>query len=227
MRKFIRIIMGVALLGAFTLLPTAAYADHDDPNGSNIPSPAAGKGAPGTEPGWHEDIPDKEVTDGAPCTVDGDVTTSHSGHDDSGAEPTFGHGHYTFIGVEIACVGIEGNLNVLADGAFDGPSDDPVTGGGYNTDHGSSTPIAWSHCEGYSGGCPEDNSNVNKGDISSSGGVTGSGWVKFIRVGPAVEAWGTIGSCTFSAELIFSPVLTPPSTHTHDYKLNGAAVVNC
>lgn len=96
----------------------------------------------------------------------------------------------------------------------------------FNAHHGSVNESAWSHSAGYSmnganpGGesnaCTPDDStkNQNKADISivSTNG-SGDGWVKYIRVGVVVYAWGCVdigdGKDVFSAVLVILPNVLP------------------
>jgi len=80
----------------------------------------------------------------------------------------------------------------------------------FNDHHGSVNESGWSHSSDYSDGpgggesnaCDDDTKNNNKADIVVNGN---GGWVKYIRIGVVVYAWGCV--LGFPATPVFSTVL--------------------
>lgn len=110
---------------------------------------------------------------------------------------------------------------------------------GFNDHHGSVNESAWSHSSGYPGDpglCDDNGGAANKGSITATGTVSkpgpNEGWVKYVRVGPVVHAWGSFyigpyatnkgGCANFSAELLFTPTGTAPGS---PFLLNGVAEI--
>jgi len=229
-RKFTVALAGLLMVGSFV-----------------APSASAGHGTSakgGKASGPHEDPPTnlQVVLPESVCTVTGAVGTAPG-------VPIIGasHNHFTFVDTGITCTSVlggpSGTFSVMADGGSDGPG--PIRnideiGPGTLTDpfrHGEWGLLGWSHSSGYSGtlcgpiGDPKRVNHVNKGDISVAGTDTGTGWVKFIRLGPVVHAWGCLnlavnGLNYFNAELVFAA--DPPDTTDLKFKtaaLSGVAVV--
>ena len=229
MRKYFKLLGLVGVVLGLAFAPNAnAVADEDVPTAS-----LQAEGAP--DPG------DNIL---ALCAVSGQVFAD-------GTPPPLwtAHGHYNFLSSILECVGTPGNpsdtLNVLADGATDGTNVSPWDEGDDSAarraqcgvdpascvttpgvEHGSSEPISWSHSGDFrnEGGC--GGSNDNRGNISADGALLdGAGWVKFIRVGPAVVAWGafcsgSLAGQAFNAELVFTPTAVDGV-----FDLNGASVI--
>lgn len=158
------------------------------------------------------------------------------------------HSHFEFVQSVISCLGT-GELDVAANGGNDGhmidvldypqslpdatPLEvDPITSDAaqheFDDHHGSTNESGWSNSSLYSGGQGGGSSNActsamnnNKADISitNTGGASESGWVKYIRVGVALYAWGCFeldGDISgrnpfFSAVMVILPDLVPVS----------------
>ena len=189
----------------------------------------------------HEPIPGNKADfvpqpDGV-CDVQGTVTTS------PGVSATPTHGHYDFVTASITCTAVN-PLSTLPTGAYDvdanGATDGEGTGDakpGDETYHGETDAIGWSHSGEYvasGNACDDKKNDSNKGNITAThedSQKTLTGWVKFIRVGSAVEAWGCLawdneskGKINFQAELQFIP--NPPDQNpVTNAILLGAAVV--
>lgn len=116
----------------------------------------------------------------------------------------------------------------------------------FNDHHGSVNESAWSHSSGYvdhgidDGTCndqPKVPTHKNKGNITATGTLSkigpNLGWVKYVRVGATVHAWGSFyagpysvnkgGCANFSASLLFTP--TDPTVPGSPFLLNGLAVI--
>ena len=276
MRRLIRILAGVALVGAVAFVSTPVSATHDGGTGTNWPL------------GPHEEQPEpKSVAEpNLVCAVTGGVTVpiyTPGGPAHSTVIPEVNddpsHSHYTFLDTAIIC-GDSSKLtveifDVSATGGNDGhiidviddDNGDPIeldctdsvlpgdvdpgtkpgcTGDdhGFNPHHGSVNESAWSHSSDYAPGADDgtcnDNPTVpvhaNKGNITATGTLSkigpNEGWVKYLRVGPVVHAWGSFysgpyaankGGCVnFSAELLFTPTGTAPGS---PFLLNGTAEI--
>jgi hypothetical protein len=229
MRKLIRILAGVAVLGAIAFVPSPASASHG-------PAPTAP----------HEDIPvinivnPLTVTDACVVTggVDAGTSFSNTAHGTIGGvvplipvltqDPS--HSHFAFNEAVISCLLLAaGGLDVEATGGNDGHILDvgagPLVGGDgpphdHNGHHGSTIESAWSHSSDYDGDAADDcatGSNTNKADIEIGGT---HGWVKYVRVAAVVHAWGCVdlndatspldgAGDYFSADLAISPQPVP------------------
>lgn len=189
----------------------------------------------------HETVP-TPVPVGVPvratCTVDGRVNIN------PGVSPTPGHNHYVFTATTIDCTDSDpqdnstdrwnGLYDVDANGGTDGPDhvnsgEPPESDPDGGSDHGEDCELGWSNSSGYSGGdsltVP---GNVHKGDIGAthvpdgqSSPLGSPNWVKFVRTGTVVQAWGelTFGANShhgagavrkFYATLQFTPDQLPP-----------------
>jgi len=109
---------------------------------------------------------------------------------------------------------------------LDGAGPDSTAQHDFNKHHGSVNESGWSHSANYSGGtsagqsndCPEDTTkDQNKADINinqqNPPNNSASGWVKYIRVGVVVYAWGCAPGIDtndrFSSVLVILPNLFP------------------
>lgn len=104
----------------------------------------------------------------------------------------------------------------------------------YNDHHGSVNESAWSHSSKYSGEGGPGGANVNKGDIDATGtlvGSQGTGYVKYVRVGLVVFAWGVFDDAAstpnladkkWNATLLFTPTGVNPGD---PFLLNGVACI--
>ncbi len=221
-RRFAILVVPVLLVGLFA--PTAGVdashggtADHEDRPNPTLPGAALCSGA----------------LEGVLRYVSGGLDPGVSGHAAS-------HNHYELTATA-ECVGdadYEGTyVFEWGDAAFSGSggTDGHELGHAHNSHHGETLDRGWTHCDGYSGGCPSDASNANKGDAtvvtaeptgnrSSSPGVN---YVKWFRngtthmivmgaldwnAGAAVKTpFGTVDDCFF-AELAFAPTVIDPIT---------------
>ena len=186
----------------------------------------------------HQQAPDKPLPGRAHTTSDvaGKVTTTPT---NLGSNKTdVAHGHYQFIETGLACSGTEGGTyDVDVDGGTDGPcqletrltyyvyDDGCPPDSALDWEHGRTNAAAWSNSSGYSGG--SGGANANKGDINASGST---GWVKFVRAGTQVEAWGKFtsgglaGQC-FDAALVFTPDVDGATVTPSTYDLQGEAII--
>jgi len=245
MRKLIRIMAGIAIVGALAFVAPPANADH-----WVAPNPTPG------DP--HESAPNPAFAGfESVCAVAGEVLpgvtggTSHTvnGNAVPGTQAT--HSHYKFVETSIVCDDILGGLGVTANGGNDGhlvdvecttgdlnPSDCNTLVADvphdHNAHHGSTNESGWSHCSDYngdieSGGTDADDctypeaesndcvsaDNRNKGDIAAG---AATGWVKYLRVGVVIYAWGCFDTpatvANLAARPFFSAALAifPPST---------------
>jgi len=123
------------------------------------------------------------------------------------------HSHYNFIQTLIACLDFPTGTGVTANGGNDGhlvDPEDPTSSLNHagNDHHGSTNESGWSHCSDYSGdadnSCNDatkgfvtdtesnvcnDTDDLGKGDIELPA-LGDKGWVKYIRIGVAIYAWG-------------------------------------
>jgi len=224
-RKFIVVLVGLLVLG--NVVAPSAFAGHET-------GPKKGKAG-----GPHEDPPTnlQVVLPESVCTVTGSVGTAPG-------VPIIGasHNHYTFVDTGITCISVlggpAGDFDVTAMGGTDGPPTvrnlDEIVVGSDVVRHGEWGLLGWSHSSGYPGSnlaCDGKKNLPNKGYIAVSGVDSGDGWVKFIRLGPVVHAWGCLdlalnGLKFFNAELLFEA--DPPNTETLKFEtaaLTGVAVV--
>lgn len=114
----------------------------------------------------------------------------------------------------------------------------------FNDHHGSVNESAWSNGVDYAPGVVPDDDHgqcndyvfpyihKNKGNITATGTLAkpgpNKGWVKYVRIGPIVHAWGSFydgpyadnksGCANFAALLLFTPTATPDV-----FLLNGVA----
>lgn len=220
MRKLIRILVAVALVGALAFVaPSAAWAGHGtDPDGAG---PLPDNNPSG---GSHEPAPLPAIANAAvPCTVEGEVSPGSAGGGEDHLVPPAGndasHSHYAFISAGINCTDFNGAKTVTSGGGNDGhcldvddlATDDPSRDPGveellelschhpFNDHHGSTNESAWSNSSGYAAGTAgvqsnacADGDNVNKANIGVTPGPAkaGTGWVKYLRVGTALYVWG-------------------------------------
>jgi hypothetical protein len=191
----------------FLIAGSSAIAGHNGPPKTN-----------------HESKP-APVRAGTPVRAECEVTGSASPLS-PGVSTTPTHGHYTFVDTVITCVDAPdapgateswgGSYDVDADGGTDGHDCAPAVANGcdnnsavdptgingshaFNDHHGETCASGWSNSHGFSGGA--GGANVNKGDITVTHvhapvNHVGTGWVKFVRHGTVVEAWGEL---TFAA----------------------------
>ena len=230
-RMFVKIFVGVAFL-ASTSAPNA-WATH---GGKPIPFGA-----------WHEARPTNQpVIDAvkATCIILAAVLVANG----VGRLPS--HDHYRMVSTLIVCNGVPGlsNLNgsfrVDARGGTDGPCHvsgviDPqlrcFPPG--DTTHGEDTELGWSHSSGFIPNSPlplcgkRPALMTNKGNIfARRGSKLGTGWVKFVRVGSVVSAWGCLHwrlgkkDLAFTAQLNFTPGLLLP-TKIRRARLTGTAQI--
>ena len=268
MRKLIRVLLGVALFGAFlTVLPApAALANHDlgAAGTSNTPAPAGSAGNHGDiTNGWHEEMPNPRYAGfERDCAVVGTVKGGEPPQDPRGHNPfppegidDPAHSHFEFIQTQITCINPAAPvppevLTVIARGGNDGhivpwepvgslPETDmvtpnctfqhPVSPQPHGKHHGSMTESGWSHSSGFndttsgyddpdvctehnggeSGACVAGTVN-NKANIEINGDpVSRANFVKYIRLGNIVYAWGCSNSLAparrFSAVLAIAP----------------------
>lgn len=251
MRKLIRIVAGAALLTAFALVSTPASANHHGtgdgwPDGGgheNEPKPLQVTAPPHSTCA----VTGQVTTDADGNPADGDEETTggpqHLPVPDPPGDPVTGnpsHSHYNFLDTAIACVGtVTQVFDVEADGGNDGhrSPDNPQAAHPFNNHHGSVNFSAWSNSALYSGDkgtlvAPHPcrpTAVTNKGDISATPTVppqpANLGWVKYVRVGALVHAWGCFqagpnAGTTFSADLDFTPTNVPTL-----FLLNGSAVL--
>ena len=256
MRKLIRILAGVALLSAAALGPSPAFANH----GTGTPPSNPAGGYHEEMPELAVPTPaDLCIVSGQVLPGDPFDTAAHSPeaplvNDDPS------HSHFTFVESIINCTQT-GPLAVDATGGNDGhmldilgvpdvvdttPLElDPVTDDSaqheFDAHHGSVNESAWSNSSTYDGGqggghsnACADGQNNNKGDISiirQSDGAPGKGWVKYVRVGVVVYAWGCFnqGSAAgannhFGSTLVILPDLVPAQV---DPFLPGTGTPTC
>ena len=250
MRTFVRVLVAVVLVGATALLAPPAAASHDsmcdgcpyDPS-SHETQPAALVASPHSTcvvAGGVSTDADGDAFDGNEETLGGPQHTLLEGDDPLLGNPA--HDHYVFTETVIACAGqIVEVFDVRADGGSDGHLVDLIAPAAhpFNPDHGAVDESAWSHSSQYSGDKvttpPAPNCGSvdvkNKGDIRASSTLRSPlpapnlGWVKYLRVGPIVHAWGCFqvggdAGTHFSADLVFTPTAVPT-----DFLLNGTAVL--
>ncbi len=237
LRKVIGVLASVLLVGSFA--GGSALASH----GGDKP-PTSG----------HEDIPDNKAeflpTPEGECVVTGTVHVDDQ-NGNGGVEAEAGnHNHYEFLDSLIQCESTPGSViddtfEVIADGGTDGIG---VDSNG-NVIHGENDAIGWSNSSDYGTGqiaawdsgaaanCDtgtKAGDDTNKGEIWVEGQASGkqaSGWVKFIREGLVVEAWGCLslhngkGEILFEAELEFTPDQNQVGDKVKDAELNGVATV--
>ncbi len=130
----------------------------------------------------------------------------------------FNHNHYTFLTGSMDCTSTVNDLN----GVFDVEADGGTDGGLGVGAHGESRATGWSHSSNYDDGsiankdstaaasCDSKKSVTNKGDIwveNNSNNKEASGWVKFIREGTDVEAWGCLSPHDGAADILFQAQL--------------------
>lgn len=217
LRKFITALLAAVFIGGLAA-PNALASHKIPPKGTSTD---------------HENLPTNKpvITEAkAHCTVDGQVALTN------GLSGQKSHDHFAFSTTQIICtpadptnpqhVNLAGAFDVNADGGTDGHDENSK-----DETHGEDCESGYSHSDGYSdpaitekptGGegippVPKDD-DQNKGDISVArgGSKDAIGWVKFVRVGSVVEAWGWLdwdadGDDTgkkedkFVAELNFTP----------------------
>lgn len=239
LRKVIGVLASALLVGALASSPALGHG-----GGKTVDDPP---------PAPHEDIPtdaaDFATAPEGECVVTGQVHVDDENDQGGVAPDEFNHNHYRFVDALITCESatnefLSDTFNVIADGGTDGgvpgaPDVDP---------HGENDSIGWSHSDKYDTGeiaakdsgdaascdarTPDDE---NKGDIWVQGqnsGEEASGWVKFVREGGVVEAYGclgpddtTQGDIFFQAELTFQPT-DDPGEKVQNAILRGAAVVD-
>lgn len=233
MRRLSRILSGLAILVLFAFgVARPASATHWLRLRPDLPSLTAL--SLGRTKG-HEHIPPKlgkaSATD--PCVVIGTIVPGRPARGYAGPLGLHlipgndaRHSHYLFLNTAITCASIAPTtLRVTSTGGNDGHLLDLPLGTrphAFNVHHGSTNVSGWSNSSGFSlgsrlaalgsdrlalNGCGNLRTNQNKGDITIG---ANRGWVKYIRVGVVVYAWGCVPGGPFP---VFSAVLLvfPPA----------------
>ncbi len=250
MRKFTGILAGVLLVtGAVT---PVALATHS--NGDKESPPAPHEAMPDNQPTITNVKGACEVA-GEVAIDELDGAKQPTGNGGVSAEEA-NHNHFSFIDTVIVCEGTDENLlgddlieafTVEASGATDGCH--PAAGGNVQncsndskdpnqTGHGEWDGIGWSHGDNFAGNnvaaCGKNGTSTqNLGEIEVRANdidKDAEGWVKFVRVGTVVDAWGALDweepgkkvDC-FRAQLDFIPTDTDGKVNTA--MLAGTAVV--
>lgn len=207
LRTVIGVLASVLLVGSLGAAP--AVADH------------GGKKPPQT---GHEAIP-TDPTDFVPapegaCTWKSSVSVDDQNGNGGISADEVNHNHYVSFLVppfdSIDCTSptnpvLDQSFNMEVDGGTDGVV--PMVG------HGENVSIGWSNSSGYGDGSitawdgaaaascdARTPGDQNKGDIWVAGLATGnqaSGWMKFVRQGAELYAWGCLGLSNGKANIVF------------------------
>lgn len=214
MARLAVLVAGLALLAGTAPMAMANHPDHDDP-----PTPIVAG------------IPKAECVVGPGSTVT--IEPGVGPHDPSGHG---GHNHYEFVGTTIICNGPDQNLagtyRVTASGGTDGHFADPTDPNNhpahaFNAHHGEDCESGWSADTQAPG-------TIEVTRIDPADGKHATGSVSFVRIGTAVEAWGTLNwddeekkPDRFHAELQFTPTsgTCTEGDPITDALLNGVATI--
>ena len=230
MHSVVKVALAVVVLGSMLFAPDAnAVPDEDVP----------------LESFQTEGTPDAGDTILAQCAVSGQLVVD-------GAPPPLwvAHDQYALVSAIFECLGTPGHpsdtFNVGADGATDGRNvsvydegDDSdarraVCGASPHNclaepqlQHGAADEaVSWSHSANYrnEGGCTGD--NANRGNIWADGVLFGgSGWVKFIRAGSGVVAWGAFCNDVLAGDAFTAVLVVTPTASSDLFDVSGFATI--
>lgn len=235
LRKMIGVLASMLLVGSLAAAPALATHGGDD----NKPPTTDHEGMP-------ENMSDFVPVAEGECVVQGEVHVDDEDGNGGVAVDVVNHNHYEFTDTNIDCT----SANPLLSGVFTVQAQGGTDGNVPTVGHGENDAIGWSHSSQFGNQVANWDSaeaancdiktktgDANKGEIwVQQGSIEGSGWVKFIREGTEVEAWGCISTTDndgvttlifFQAPLVFTPTDEPDPNDpkVKNAILNGTATV--